>query len=176
MPKKMSTSYGSMFAVGFLHICSGLGLQSRPLVLTILMAEFSLRCRCMILNFVRLWLTGLVIYCAHVDLRAGTGSPFLPLHWFWGLNSAHRAWQLAPLPTELSHWPVTAGFFVCRWDVHSGWRLLSSHYYSSLDCHWPGHCPGWLRIHIGFSSPVRLPRKHTAFCRLWEKQYGHKHR
>lgn len=52
MPEKMSLSHGSMFACRIFAYLLWLGLQSRPLLLTILMEEFRLRCKCMVLNFV----------------------------------------------------------------------------------------------------------------------------
>lgn len=81
MPKKTSISHGSVFAGGRLL---WLGLQSRPSVLTILMEEFRLTEACVF----KFYYIFSYLFCECV---------------FWGLNTGHRAWRQAPLPTEPSH-------------------------------------------------------------------------
>lgn len=86
MPKKTSISHESVFACG--RPC-WLGLQSCPSVLTIPMEEFRLTEVC-VFKFYYIFINCFVSVCSG------------------GLNAGHRAWQQAQLPTEPSHWPVTA--------------------------------------------------------------------
>lgn len=79
---------------------------------------------CRLVDWVIDWLVGGWLSVGQTT-TCGVSSPRSPLptfhHGLWELNSHHLAWLLAPLPAELSHWPLfsllTFFFFVvfCFW-------------------------------------------------------------
>lgn len=73
---------------------------------------------CRLVDWVIDWLVGGWLSVGQTT-TCGVSSPRSPLptfhHGFWELNSHHLAWLLAPLPAELSHWPLFSllTFFFC---------------------------------------------------------------